>query len=93
MRDSQDKFYRITSWILVNVAAPILLVIALSPSVIDNIFSDASSNRKITIQILCYSALFILMMKSAKAAIGVTVWAIIISVFLVAYEINRFLPK
>lgn len=92
MSDKEDKFYRITSLILVNVAAPLLLVVALSPSIIDSIFPDSSSNRKIIVQILCYAALFVLMMKSAKAAVGVTIWAIIVSVLLVAYELNRILP-
>lgn len=92
MTESEDRFYNFTSFILTKILAPVLLFFALSPTLIDTVAPDLEPNRKFTLQILCYAAVFMLMMKSRTSAIILFGWTIIIVVVVAAYELNKLLP-
>ena len=72
--------------------APLAVSLLIAPRLFDYCFPDIAAGFKALILIVTLLFLLWVMLDSSKTAIYVSVWIVIVAVFVVAFEIDRILP-
>ena len=72
--------------------SPLLVSLILSPHVFDYFFPNTAPGFKAIVLILLVLTVLWSMLQSAKEAMYITSWAIVLSTFFTAFEIDRLIP-